>query len=80
MKYKKLPEKWIKYLQNEPESGMGYQIATVRLKDNTKFENVVIVQSELIGEIKGYNEIPFEPDDIISIELNPHQKYWGEKK
>lgn len=79
MEDKMLPTKWIDYLKDKPESGMGYQIVTVTLKDGKSFDNVAIIQSALIGEVKGYNEIPFEPEDIVSIEVKPYQKYWGNK-
>jgi len=74
-----LPEKWIEYLMSQPESGMGYQIVTIVLEDGRRFDNVVIIQSALIGEVKGHDEIPFDSKDIISIEVRSHRKYWGNK-
>lgn len=79
MEYKMLPEKWIQYLMSKPESGMGYQIVTVLLNDSRKFDSVVIDSATAIVEIKGYDDIPFDPEDIISIEVKPYQKYWGNK-
>lgn len=78
-KYKKLSQKWIDYLNNQPESGMGYQIAIVTLKNGKIFDDVVIIQSTLIIEIKGYNEIPFESDDISEIKVSPSKKYWNKE-
>jgi len=79
MEYKKLPDKWIKYLMSEPESGMGYQIVVITLTDGRQFDNVVVDSASAIVEIKGSDKIPFDPNDISSIEVKPYQKYWGNK-
>jgi len=38
-----LDKKWAKVLISRPETGMGYQIVSVRLKDGRRFERVMIV-------------------------------------
>ncbi len=37
-----LPKKWAEYLVNQPETGMGYQIADIYFKGNT-LKNVIIL-------------------------------------
>lgn len=69
MKYTKIPENWIKYLINQPETGMGYQNTIIKLSDGQEFKNVVIVQDSLIVSIEGYEEIPFDVNDIVSIKV-----------
>ena len=38
-----LDKKWAKVLTTQPETGMGYQIASICLKDGRRFERAVIV-------------------------------------
>ena len=57
--YNELVEK----LLNEPETGMGYQICTVILKDGQVFEFVIFENGEMISKMK------FSKDDIADIIL-----------
>jgi hypothetical protein len=69
----KLPEKWINFLIDKPESGMGYQIVTIILNNGEIFKQVV-VQEAFITQIRGYFEIPFKEEDIAEIILT-HDKW-----
>lgn len=62
-----LNEKWSEYLKWQPETGMGYQIAQVELKDGRVFNRVLILGDQ-IHEVDGSTTIPFsETDEIVSI-------------
>lgn len=61
-----LPEKWFDTLLNQCETGMGYYIATVVLKDGRKYERVII-DSGYITKVYGHEGIPFAPDEIAEI-------------
>ncbi len=61
-----LSDKWGPRLAQQPETGMGYQIATVVLSDGRRF-NDVLIQQGLITRIKGLTVIPFNEPDIIDI-------------
>ena len=61
-----LSDKWGPRLARQPETGMGYQIATVVLSDGRRFNNVLI-QEGLITRIKNLNIIPFTESEIIDI-------------
>ena len=71
---KTLPRVWSEFLAKKPETGMGYQVVSVSLRDGRKIEDVAIIQSSEIGEIRGYADIPFEPDDIVGMELT-HRRW-----
>lgn len=43
----KLPQKWIDYLVNEPETGMGYQIADIHFKKGPTLVDIVIMNCEI---------------------------------
>ena len=42
----KLSKKWVEYLALVPESGMGYQIVDVTLKDGRVLKNTVVFNAE----------------------------------
>jgi len=62
------------HLKSTEESGFGYQIVSVELKDQRVFEQVVISEGCII-EVRGFKEIPFIPDDVVSVHLN--HKHWN---
>ena len=70
---KMLPDKWVKVILREPETGMGYTIVTVLLGDGRRYERVVI-DSGYITKVYGYNNIPFDPADIANI-IVTHNKW-----
>ena len=70
----RLPEHWSKFLLKQPETGMTYQIVDVTLRDGRIVRDVAIIQSELVGEVRGNAEIPFDPADIVDIKVT-HNKW-----
>ena len=58
---------------NQPETGMGYQIVSVVLRDGTRYDQVV-VDSGYITQIKGFKRIPFSEEDIQEI-IVTHDKW-----
>ncbi len=62
------------HLKNAEETGIGYQVVSVRLKDERIFEQVVISEGCII-EVRGYKEIPFTPDEVVSVNLT--HKHWN---
>ena len=56
---------------------MGYQVVNLLLEDGQRINDVVIIQSALIGEIR-QGDISFEPEKITEIELT-HKK-WNFKR
>ena len=61
-----LSRKWAPALLSQPETGMGYQVATVVLEDGRRFERVTIVGGTItsVGAIKS---VPFSEGDIQKI-------------
>jgi hypothetical protein len=75
-----LSDKWGPRLAQQPETGMGYQIATVVLSNGRRF-NDVLIQQGLITRIKGLTVIPFSESEIIDIIVtgdphNPADREW----
>lgn len=69
----KLSPKWIHNLVSKPETGMGYQVVTVVLKDGRRFDQVV-VNGGHITQIKDIEGIPFKEKDIKEI-IVTHEKW-----
>lgn len=70
-----IPAEWLDYLLRQPESGMGYQIVSVRLKDGRHFKQV-IAQNGYFTQVRGYDELPFtQLDEIASVFVN--HKRWN---
>jgi hypothetical protein len=76
---KMLPKVWQEFLAKKPETGMGYQIASLQLKDGRKFEDVAIIHSSLIGEIQTQATIEFNPEEISEIELTYRKLNFSKK-
>ena len=74
--YVTLPERWSKFLESQPETGMDYQ-------DGTRIRDVAIVGSSVIAEIKGVGvvrelpELPFDTHDIAEITVTHHKWKFG---
>jgi hypothetical protein len=70
----RLPEHWSKFLLKQHETGMTYQIVDVTLRDGRIVRDVAIIESEIVGEVRGHTEIPFDPADIADIKIT-HNKW-----
>lgn len=68
-----LSGKWKTRLISQPETGMGYYIVSVILRDGTRF-NQVIVDSGYVTRIRGMKTIPYDDDDIEDIIIT-HDKW-----
>lgn len=63
----RLSDRWALELRDEPETGMGYQIATVILKDGRRLPNTAIIDCTYIGAVDCTRGPPFSESDIASI-------------
>ena len=68
-----LPKKWAPRLVSQPQTGMGYQTASITLRDGSVMEDVLIVGGT-IAEVRGYDRIPFSAEDISDITVT-HRKW-----
>jgi hypothetical protein len=68
-----LNDKWGPMLVAQGETGMGYQVASIVLKDGRRFDRVVIV-GRYITQIKDIDGIPFSEDQIDQI-IVTHDKW-----
>jgi hypothetical protein len=69
----KLSDRWIEYLLGQPETGMGYYVVTLNLRDGRTIPRAVI-DSGYVTRVKDKAAIDFTADDIIGIEVT-HDKW-----
>jgi len=69
----KLSKKWLDELSLKPETGMGYQVVTVVLKDGKKFDHAVVTEG-CITQVRGLKNIPFTEEQIDKLILT-HEKW-----
>ena len=68
-----IPLEWIDYLKRESETGMGYQVVALKLRDGRTFDQVVAANG-LFTQVRGHKEIPFNEGDVMSVHVN--HKRW----
>jgi hypothetical protein len=68
-----LSKKWATELASKPETGMGYQVVSIVLKDGRKFDQVAVVEGR-ITEMRGRKDIPFTEEQIAQMILT-HDKW-----
>ena len=56
------------------ETGIGYQVVGVKLKDGRHFDQVAISDGCIV-EVRGHRNIPFAPEDVASLAVN--HKDWN---
>lgn len=67
----------MRVVQHLPETGMGYTVVTIRLRDGREFKQVVI-DSGYLARVRGLTDVPFTETDIAEI-IPTHDKWnWKE--
>jgi hypothetical protein len=66
---------WMETVKNLAETGMGYSIVTIILKDGRTFPQTII-DSGYLRCIRGLPHVPFKEGDIASIKLTNNKWDW----
>ena len=66
-------KRFAEFFRTQPETGMGYWVATAVLKDGREIKQV-IVNSGYVTHVKGYKDIPFNESDIDHF-IVTHEKW-----
>ena len=69
-----VPRECLADLQRGAETGIGYHVVCVELKDGRSFEQAVVSEGCII-EVRGYAEIPFSADEVACVRVN--HKRWN---
>jgi hypothetical protein len=70
-----LGARWAESLADQAETGMGYHVVSIYLKDGRCFDRVVLIGG-LISSVSGSQEIPFSEEEIARIVVT-HDKLPG---
>ena len=68
-----IPNEWADYLKRQEETGLGYQVVSVNLKDGRRF-NQVIASEGCVIQVRGYSDVPFRQDEVASVQVN-HRRW-----
>ena len=68
-----IPEECLDDLKQGTETGIGYQVVSVELRDGRCFNQVVVSECCII-EVRGYAEIPFAPHEVATVKVN-HERW-----
>jgi hypothetical protein len=69
-----IPNEFVHQLKQDKETGLGYQVVSVTLKDGSLFEQVATSEGSVI-QVRGYDEIPFSAEDVAAVRVN--HKRWN---
>jgi hypothetical protein len=69
-----IPPSSVVELKRETETGMGYQVVSVTLKDGRHFDQAVASEGCII-QVRGYEDVPFAPDEVLTVTVN--HKRWN---
>src|SRR6476660_6665181 len=58
----------------QTETGPGYQVVSVMLKDGRRFDQVVTSEGCII-EVRGYAEVPFTCNEVATLTVN--HRHWN---
>ncbi|MSP94065.1 MAG: hypothetical protein EXR00_02250 [Alphaproteobacteria bacterium] len=68
-------KRFVDYFREQGETGMGYWIVTVCLKDGREFPQTVVTGG-WVSSVRGYENIPFSEPDIDYFKVT-HEKRPG---
>ena len=69
-----VPQECLEHLRQAAETGVGYQVVSVELKNGRRFDQAVVSEGCIV-EVRGYNEIPFSPAEVAWVSVN--HKVWN---
>ncbi len=70
-----LPRKLEKRVSEVPQTGMGWSVVRVVLKNGKIFKNVLIENDSEIFKVYGYEKVPFQVSDIKDIIVTHSKDY-----
>ena len=64
-----IPREQADRLRGHRDTGPGYQVVSVTLKNGRCFDHVVTSEGCVI-QVRGHKDVPFAPDDVASVNVN----------
>ncbi len=69
-----IPREHADGLKRHRETGPGYHVVEVKLRNGKCFDQVITSEGCVI-HVRGHKEVPFAPDDVASVSVN--HKLWN---
>jgi len=69
-----IPSELAEHLKRQRETGMGYQVVSVTLKDGKHFDQVVASEGYII-QVRGHKDVPFCTEEVAAVDVN--HKRWN---
>ena len=70
--------KWRDHVRALPETGMGYIVVRVVLRDGRRFDQVLLTDTGRVDRVRGLAEVPFTEDEIVEIAATHRKWDWQE--
>jgi hypothetical protein len=67
-----IPREHADSLRGHRETGPGYQVVSVTLKNGKRFEQVVASEGCVI-QVRGHKDVPFAPEEVAAVDVNHHR-------
>ena len=64
-----IPREYADGLKHHGETGPGYQVVSVTLRNGKRFDQVIASEGCVI-HVRGHKDIPFAPDEVASVAVN----------
>jgi hypothetical protein len=64
-----IPTASISQLKRQRETGLGYQLVSVQLKDGRHFEQAVASEGCIIA-VRGFSDVPFAPEEVEHVAVS----------
>jgi hypothetical protein len=68
-----IPPDSVAKLKSDSETGIGYQVVSVTLKDGRNFDQAVASEGYVI-QVRGYEDVPFTQVDRLPLQLIRHDQ------
>jgi len=69
-----IPHEHAKLLKHHRETGIGYQVVSVTLKNGKHFDQVITSEGCVI-QVRGHRDVPFSPEEVAAVDVN--HKSWN---
>jgi hypothetical protein len=69
-----IPHEHATLLKHHRETGIGYQVVSVTLKNGKHFDQVVTSEGCVI-QVRGHRDVPFAPEEVAAVDVN--HKAWN---
>jgi hypothetical protein len=69
-----IPNEHATILKRHKETGIGYHVVSVTLKNGKHFDQVVASEGCVI-QVRGHRDVPFSPEEVAAVDVN--HKRWN---